>query len=110
MMHNSKLADSRDLSIVDRKAIDEIHNRIDEIFESIEAFVTIHGYKSTVNIIEDLEFILQGLWGFPKDKSFHTYWYRIPTCECPFLDNYDLVGVNRRIYDRSCPFHGDMIK
>lgn len=60
-----------------------------------------------IKSLEDLEFYLQGLWGFKRDKNFHKYWLEMKGCTCPKMDNDDRFGTNYRIYNSSCPWHGD---
>ena len=55
--------------------------------------------------IEDLEFRMQRLWGFPQDRNRHRYWY-----ECPKLDNYDNLGTEYRLWSFDCPIHGETTK
>lgn len=64
-------------------------------------------YNFVVNAIETLEFELQDLWGFDRDRKFHSYWYKVEGCLCPKMDNKDLIGTDKRIQHFECPYHGD---
>lgn len=46
-------------------------------------------YENPVQVIEDIEFTLQGLWKFTRDVNFHTHWIDINGCKCPKMDNQD---------------------
>lgn len=57
-------------------------------------------------LVERHEYLLQVLWGFPRDASRHTYWLVNPRCSCPKMDNNELVGTGTWWYDAGCPYHG----
>lgn len=58
-----------------------------------------------VQFIEDMEYTLQGIWGFNRDKNFHTHWLDIKGCKCPHDDNLERIP-HGRIINLSCPWHG----
>ena len=62
--------------------------------------------RHCVQGMEDIEFCMQMAWKFDKDRSKHTWWYQVPNCECPMIDNHDLFGIDRRIINQDCPCHG----
>jgi hypothetical protein len=57
--------------------------------------------------IEKIEFKQQELWGFPKNRDYH-YWYNVPKCTCPYMDNRDNYGTPFRLVDDNCPVHGKL--
>lgn len=59
-----------------------------------------------VQMIEDIEFILQMLWGFSLDANFHTHWIDIRGCTCPRMDNMERIGFGR-VISSDCPWHGN---
>jgi len=61
--------------------------------------------KELAGLFEELEYLQQGLWGFPQDKRFHR-WFDLPGCKCPKMDNADNIGVDMRITVQDCPVHG----
>ena len=63
--------------------------------------------KDQVNLIEELEYEMQEVWGFDKDSSRHYYSFLIPECSCPVIDNKDYAdsGSNIRVYNATCPIH-----
>lgn len=55
-------------------------------------------------LFDEIEFTLQDLWGFERDKKFHKFW-ELPGCECPKMDNDDAYPHGRYIYSLGCPIH-----
>lgn len=63
--------------------------------------------KDVLEHIHDLEYKLQGLWGFPQDIKFHRYDYKVKWCTCPELDNDEMAGnTDKRWINGNCPYHG----
>lgn len=89
-----------------RIAIGDLHTRLTELIYKAD-------YKSLPNKtlkkigdeITEIEFKLQELWGFPKDRASHTHWLRPIKCKCPKLDNKDAWGHEYYI-NEECPLHG----
>lgn len=63
--------------------------------------------QALAKVIESIDFELQDLWGFQRDKRFHK-WYDLPGCTCPKLDNKDRTGTDFGVIDPNCPHHGDI--
>ncbi|ATW58244.1 hypothetical protein CNR37_00037 [Pseudomonas phage ventosus] len=61
-------------------------------------------YENPVQLIEDMEFTLQGLWKFDRSVNHHTHWIEIKGCTCPKMDNRDHWGTGR-ITISNCPWH-----
>jgi hypothetical protein len=76
-----------------------IHGMLDDIKINPER------YENPVQLIEDLEYALQGLWKFPRDSRFHLHWLEIKACSCGRLDNLDRLGYGR-VINGGCPWHG----
>jgi hypothetical protein len=55
--------------------------------------------------LSDLEFIIQDLYNFPMDESFHRFW-ALPLCKCAKVDNRDAWGTGYYTHSASCPLHG----
>lgn len=53
------------------------------------------------------EYGLQAAWGFPQNINFHSYWYQVPHCTCPKLDNKDSFGTDYKYIAGNCPVHGE---
>lgn len=63
-------------------------------------------YSDPVQLIEDIEFTLQGIWKFPRDAKYHTHWLEIKGCTCPKMDNKDpFYYGNGKITISDCPWH-----
>lgn len=62
--------------------------------------------RNLANLIEGVEFQLQEAWGFSQDAAFHSYWFRVPHCTCPKLDNQENFGFPQRVINENCPVHG----
>jgi hypothetical protein len=54
-----------------------------------------------------MEYTMQGIWGFSRDRSYHTHWKELKGCTCPKLDN--AMGMPYRITTVSCPHHNPEI-
>jgi hypothetical protein len=52
-----------------------------------------------------LQFELQRVWGFDQNANFH-YWWTVPKCKCPKMDNQDSYGTDYGIVSGACPIHG----
>lgn len=61
-------------------------------------------HADPVQLIEDIEFTLQGLWKFERNKDFHTHWIEIKGCTCPKFDNRDHWGTGRIVIS-DCKWH-----
>lgn len=55
--------------------------------------------------VESLEFLLQAFWHFEQDKTKHSFWYKLPFCTCPKIDNGDSMYKGHRIIVEGCPIH-----
>lgn len=91
-----------------RSRILAIHMARHEIFDRMRALPSrpCNELRDLANEVEDLEYQLQEAWGFPADSNYHTYWYEVPHCACPLMDNDEEFGSSYRIKDKSCPVHG----
>ena len=76
-----------------------IHGMLDDIKINPER------YENPVQLIEDLEYALQGLWKFPRDANYHTHFLEIKDCTCGRLDNLDRLGYGR-VINGGCIWHG----
>lgn len=58
-----------------------------------------------VQFIEDIEYTMQGVWGFSRDRDFHTHWIDLKGCTCPKIDNRERMGSPYKITALDCPWH-----
>ena len=112
--YNHDLANKNGLKDIDVNHILDLHEaRLD--FEALmkEQDPTkekdVKRLRECAKAVKQLEFNLQDVWGFGQNEDFHTYWYNLPHCACPKMDNDDWVGTSRKIYSGDCPIHGEGI-
>jgi len=101
MYYNEDLANNMNVSQANRDKLDRTYVILFDILENP------YNYVNPVQMIEDFEFKLQQLWGFPQLSSYHSYWYKINGCVCPVYENHDLAGWGPRIIDTNCKWHGE---
>ncbi len=88
------------LNAQEKEAISSIHKVLADIKDFPER------YENPVQLIEDLEYALQGLWKFPRDARYHTHWMEIKNCTCPKMDNRDpMYYGGGKITVSDCPWH-----
>lgn len=87
------------LNAQEKETISSIHKVLADIKDFPER------YENPVQLIEDLEYSLQGLWKFPRDARYHTHFLDIRGCRCPVMENQDRFGFGR-VTNGGCPWHG----
>lgn len=88
-----------DMTEVEHAALLALHNLLAEVKENPR------GMKYDPNeFVRDVEFAMQGLWGFSRDAGFHTHWLDLKDCKCPKMDNLERIP-HGRITNTSCPWH-----
>lgn len=101
---NPILIKQNNISEENIKKIKEKYIQNLELFEKMKSENDIKKLKDLAKKVEDIEFELQVLWGFPKNKDFHE-WFFVPKCSCPKMDNKEMIGSNFRIINPSCIIH-----
>jgi len=85
---------------VNQIAIQGIHHALRNVKANPEQ------YDEPVQLIEDMEFTLQGLWKFTRDADYHIHWKDIKGCTCPKMDNEDpMYFGGGKITVSDCPWH-----
>lgn len=85
---------------MERGAVSSLHSVMYHIIDNPEQ------YSNPVQLIEDCEYTLQGLWKFTRDANFHTWWLRTKGCTCPRMDNTDPMFFGAgKITVSDCPWH-----
>lgn len=102
-MMNKKLAKERNIDSDTQFAIENLQQRISQYCKRPELYFS--SPVEAVKVIESYEFVLQTLWGFKPDPSYHTYWYNLSGCTCPKFDNKELMGYHLSYLNGDCPFH-----
>ena len=110
MKYNEDLVKKQGLTQEDLAALDEAYEKLKNLFQLAEEQTDSKELAKISMQVEDIEFELQRIWKFEQNGAMHTYWYKIPHCECPILDNRELFGTGRRIYNTSCPVHMHLIQ
>ena len=111
---NRNLLVKNNLKPKDIYKLDYLYNKLNYIFKISESLEEVKDklpkklYKKEANKIgkevEKLEDKLQETWKFEKNPLYYTYWYKIPGCSCPKMDNEENKG-EVRIIDYNCPYH-----
>lgn len=67
-----------------------------------------NNYDNPLELVTELEYHLQQLWGFKKDSKYHVHQFEIKTCQCPWIDNLERAGTGLFIYNTECPIHNKL--
>lgn len=76
-----------------------------EIFNAMQATDDPVALKALAKIETALELHQQELWGFEPNENAH-YWWKVPKCRCPKMDNAERYGTPYGIISATCPVHG----
>ncbi len=109
MEYNQDLIKRQGLTEEDIKQLDVTYEKLKNLFLLAEEQTSSIELAKIAMQVEEVEFELQRIWKFEQNDAMHTYWYRIPHCECPVYDNRDLFGTGNRIYLAGCPVHMHLI-
>jgi len=77
------------------------------LFDMFEAETIPARQRKIVPLMEELEFRMQKAWKFEQDRNKHSWWFQVPHCTCPKIDNWEGCSFGRRIINSSCPVHGE---
>jgi len=110
MTINSKLAEERGVSIANQAKIEVRHTELDQIRKQMEQLDPSVGIdreqlKVLAESVTRIEYELQELWGFEKDSRYH-WWFNLPHCTCPKMDNRERMGTSSQVMDYNCIYHG----
>lgn len=105
---NPLLIMKQDLNDDEVDKIVELHRELHKVFDEMEAESPDNKERLSqlALIVKQIEFDLQEAWKFPKNTDWHSWWFQVPHCKCPNLDNWDLIGTKLAIVNESCPVHG----
>lgn len=95
-----------DVSVNEVAALQTSHKLKSYIFHLAENAKCDTELKFLAEMFDALEFEQQELWGFDRNRNFH-YFFDLPGCKCPKMDNRDWIGTGRKIYSGDCPIHGN---
>lgn len=100
------LALKQGITYEDLDKLKKLHQIRLELFEESRSLNTTSENRQLAERVEHLEFELQKAWKFTPDKKFHSWWFQVPTCKCPKLDNLDSLGTGFCVISGNCPLHG----
>lgn len=103
-MINKRLAEEQGLSDETVAEINIVNDKLAKVLE--EPYLYVSTPDKVNNYIQNIEYYLQELWGFPESDLHHRYWYKVKWCECPVMDNDDHFGYGFRLIQGTCPYHG----
>ncbi len=104
-----KTAISNGLTRNDIKQLKSTYRKIYRLIDKIELEKNTNKKIELAEKITNAEFELQRLWRFDHDAGYHKFWFQIPGCECPYMDNMDRLGTGTRVINENCIFHGQKL-
>lgn len=107
---NDELIRQQKLNEEDVGNIVELHYKRTKLFNKARTLNPINDnfkLRFLGEYLKYLEYCLQQKWKFPLDEDYHSYWYVIPHCTCPKIDNKDVWGTGIKYINSECPIHGD---
>lgn len=107
-MLNKNLIKSQGLSDDDVLELVRLHEVREKLFDSMDKLDPIKDNDSLrlyAKLLESLEYNMQRVWKFEQNPEFHTWWFKVPHCTCPKMDNADPIYIHR-LYHAGCPIHG----
>ena len=102
---NPRLVAKQELNQLQVDNIIDLHKHKDQILSQMKTATQKKTLRELAQKITNIEFNLQALWGFSQDENFH-YWFEVPQCDCPKMDNRDRYGTSHRIINPHCKIHG----
>lgn len=102
---NPELLKQQKVSKKNEALLYESHRIKADILKQMEQSNNPSVLKILAGMVESMECYQQMLWGFPVNRDFH-YWWRVPKCQCPEMDNAERWGTKWRVISGACPVHG----
>jgi len=112
---NEHLIKQQDLNEDDIAELEELHDTRARMFDKMAALDPKNDEdKDTLilysHLLESLEYNMQRLWKFEQDSDMHSWWFRVPHCRCPKMDNADPLYSSVRIFRHDCPIHNHLLE
>lgn len=112
---NPHLIKKQELKEDDIYELEGLHETLNRTFDKMEALDPKNDEdKDTLilysHLIESLEYNMQRVWKFEQDRMRHSWWYRVPHCTCPKMDNNDALYANVRLFRHDCPIHNHLLE
>jgi hypothetical protein len=104
---NPYFAIQRKASYKTLEKVKSIHVQLCDLVKKVDEEDDAVKLNKLVDEITELDYQLQDLWGFERDKNFHTWLKKSKRfhCTCPILDNEDMPK-DMRFISEDCPLHG----
>ncbi len=102
---NRNLIKQQGISPTSIEAIKAFHILKEATLERMDTEEDHTKLRKLASNITQIEFNLQELWKFKKDKSYHKSW-ELPKCTCPRMDNNDRYPHGPYIINFGCILHG----
>jgi hypothetical protein len=103
---SDRLIEQRNISDKSLECIKKLHLKRFQVKEQMSQTRDRSELRAFADMIKEVEYELQDLWGFERDYSMHD-WFDVPKCTCPKIDNRDRKGTGYQIISLDCPVHGD---
>lgn len=100
---NQVLLAKQEIGIDGEEAILKLHEIMDSVIESPEEY---GNPKEVLAIVESLEYSMQAMWKFRRDRTYHTHVWRLEDCTCAKMDNRERMGSPLKSITSTCPYHG----
>lgn len=105
-LHLSRyLIEKQGLTAKEVNKLRNLHIQRLELFDRAKQENDPAALREMADELEQLEFTMQRTWGFEEDKDKHTWWFHLPGCNCPKIDNMDMVYTGMRITSGDCCIH-----
>lgn len=110
---NAELIKKQKITDRELEELIDLYNEVDVIFDAErkiankeDVVIDSDLLKKFDKRLEEIEYRMQELWHFGKNKNFHKFWFQQPLCSCPKIDNMERIGVGNFIVNLNCPIHG----
>ena len=104
---NQRLVEKQGLTANTVEAIVALHEEKLEVFAGMSTTTDSTTLRTLANVVTNIEFQLQVLWGFERSADFH-YWWNVPHCTCPVMDNRERWGTPHSVRNMDCIVHGEL--
>lgn len=102
---NSRLISERGLEQDEVDALKETHIAKEELFAQMADCKEPEKLRQFAAENQDIEFSQQAIWRFDLNPQYH-YWWLVPQCSCPNLNNKDAHGSSINHVSSDCIIHG----
>lgn len=107
---SKRLIESQQLTEEDVAELEHLHGVREALFvmaESLNPNNSVHELQLRLyaDLLESVEYNMQRVWKFPQTSDLHSWWYKLPHCACPKMDNSDPIYSGSRIISGMCRIH-----